>query len=76
MRDTDAWKGATMSRLPTTANVGQSLEKTLPEIENFSMAGHWLVPGGGLPNALKTARDAVQILCRRDGKRFRTSKPE
>jgi phytoene dehydrogenase-like protein len=72
-RYTGTWRGATMSWLPTTANFGKSLGKTLPGLSGFYMAGQWLVPGGGLPNALKTARDAVQMICRKDGKRFTTT---
>ena len=36
------------------------------------MAGQWLVPGGGLPTAAKTARDTIQIICKKDKKRFET----
>jgi phytoene dehydrogenase-like protein len=30
---------------------------------------------GGIPNALKTGRDVVQMICRKEGKAFRTSVP-
>lgn len=72
VRYTGTWKGATMSWLPTTANFAQSIEKTLPDLDNFYMAGQWLVPGGGVPNALKTGRDVVQIICKKDRKQFLT----
>ncbi len=73
MRYTGNWRGATMSWLPTSENFGKNIKKTLPGLDNFYMAGHWLVPGGGLPNAVKTARDVIQIICRKDRKRFKTS---
>jgi phytoene dehydrogenase-like protein len=76
IRYTNTWKGATMSWLPTTGNFGKSLPKTLPGLENFYLVGQWIVPGGGVPNALKTARDAVQIICRKDRQKFVTTKPE
>jgi phytoene desaturase len=39
--------------LPTVGNFAKSLDKMLPGLEDFYMAGQWLIPGGGLPNALK-----------------------
>lgn len=72
VRYTGTLKGATMSWLPTKANFMKSIAKTLPGLENFYMAGQWLFPGGGIPNALKSARDAVQIICKKDGKKFKT----
>ncbi len=76
VRYTGTWRGATMSWLPTTANFGKSLGKTLPGLEGFYMAGQWLVPGGGLPNALKGGRDVVQVICRKERKAFQTSRPK
>ena len=76
IRYTGTWKGATMSWLPTTANFSYSLDKTLPGLRNFYLCGQWLCPGGGIPNALKTARDAIQVICRADRKTFMTSTPD
>lgn len=70
VRYTGNWKGATMSWLPTTANFAKSIEKTLPGLSNFYMCGQWLVPGGGVPNALKTGRDVVQLICKKDNRSF------
>jgi phytoene dehydrogenase-like protein len=75
IRYTGNWQGATMSWLPTTANFAKSLDKTLPRLEGFYMAGQWLVPGGGIPNALKTGRDVMQIICKKDRKKFVVSQP-
>jgi phytoene dehydrogenase-like protein len=75
VRYTGTWRGATMGFLPTTSNFAKSLPKTLPGLDDFYLAGQWLVPGGGLPNALKTGRDVLQIICRRGGKKFHTSLP-
>ncbi len=76
VRYTGTWRGATMSWLPTTSNFAKSLEKTLPGLAGFYMAGQWLIPGGGLPNALKTGRDVVQMICRASRKDFRASVPK
>ena len=72
VRYTDNWKGATMGWVATISNFGKNLPKTLPGLENFYMAGQWISPGGGVPVALKTARDVIQIICKKDRKRFRT----
>ncbi len=76
VRYTGTWKGATMSWLPTTANFNKSIGKTLPGLAGFYMCGQWLVPGGGVPNALKTGRDVVQLICKDDKKRFVTMKAQ
>ena len=44
-----------------------------PGLENFYMAGQWVVPGGGVPPCFYSARHVIQILCKRDGKKFSTS---
>ena len=70
VRYTETWRGATMSWLPTAANFGKNIEKTIPGLADFYMAGQWLIPGGGVPNALKTSRDVLQIICKKDKKCF------
>lgn len=71
-RYTGTWQGATMSWLPTTKNFGKNIEKTLPGLKNFYMAGQWLTPGGGVPTALLTGRDAIQLICKKDKMKFQT----
>ena len=51
------------------------VEKTLPGLENFYMAGQWVEPGGGIPPAIYSGRQVVQILCHRDGRPFSASVP-
>jgi len=34
------------------------------------MIGQWVMPGGGLPSGLITARRAVRRICRQDGVAF------
>ncbi|NMC57312.1 MAG: NAD(P)/FAD-dependent oxidoreductase, partial [Eubacteriaceae bacterium] len=75
VRYTNIYRGATMGFLPTKENFNQNLEKTIPGLENFYLIGQWLTPGGGLPNALKSARDAVQIICKIDKIKFKTQTP-
>jgi phytoene desaturase len=49
-----------------------SVKRTLPGLDNFFMAGQWVVPGGGVLPTLMSGKHAAMLLCRRDGKAFRT----
>jgi phytoene dehydrogenase-like protein len=63
-------KGAYMGWLPTPETLMTTIPRTLPSLANFYMAGQWVLPGGGVPPSLYSGRHVVQLLCRRDGKRF------
>lgn len=56
--------------LMTKETVLTQVPKTLPGLSNFYMAGQWVEPGGGIPPALYSGRNAVQIICKQDGKPF------
>ena len=66
-------KGAYEGWLPTPKNIMTVIPRALPGLDNFYMAGQWVVPGGGVPPCLYSGRHVVQILCHRDGKPFSTS---
>lgn len=68
-------EGAFMGWIPTPQAMRTQMRKTLPGLENFYMAGQWVVPGGGVPPCLYSGRQVIQILCKRDGKKFSTSCP-
>ena len=68
-------QGAFMGWLPTPKALRTNLPKTLPSLSNFYMAGQWVAPGGGVPPCLYSGRHVIQMLCRRDGKRFSTTEP-
>jgi phytoene dehydrogenase-like protein len=38
------------------------------------MAGHWVEPGGGIPAAAMSGRNVVQIICKKERKKFITMK--
>ena len=38
------------------------------------MVGQWVQPGGGLPTGVMTAREVLQLICKRDGVAFQTTK--
>lgn len=73
VRYTGNWKGSFEGWLWTPKVGLGGLRKTLPGLENFYMAGHWVQPGGGLPAALKSGRDVAQIICKKDRRKFTTS---
>lgn len=66
IRYTGNWKGSMEGWLLTPAVGFQPLRNTLPGLRQFLMAGHWVMPGGGLPSGLMTARSAIQAVCKQD----------
>jgi phytoene dehydrogenase-like protein len=68
-------RGAYMGWLPTPQQIMARVDRTLPGLGDFYMAGQWVMPGGGVPACLYSGRHVVQMLCRKDGKRFSTSLP-
>jgi len=69
-RFTGNWQGSFQGWLPTPRILRRRLPRSLPGLQSFYLAGHWLDPGGGLPPAALSARYVAQIICARDGKVF------
>jgi phytoene dehydrogenase-like protein len=69
LNDKGAWEGWLM----TPDAMRTLVERTLPGLDRFFMAGQWVTPGGGVPPVLYTGQHAVQLLCRQDGKTFSTT---
>ena len=69
-RYTGNWRGSYEGWLPSGQSLGKQMPKTLPGLADFYMVGQWVSPGGGLPPAVSTGRHVVEILCKKDGKRF------
>jgi len=74
-RYTRNYRGAFEGWLLAPETMGTSVEKTLPGLSNFYMAGQWVEPGGGIPSALFSGRNLMNKLCRKDGKEFSASMP-
>ena len=74
-RYTCNYRGSYEGWLPTPEIIMTQIERTLPGLEDFYMAGQWVMPGGGVPPCILSGRHVVQILCRRDGKRFTSDVP-
>jgi phytoene dehydrogenase-like protein len=69
-RYTGNWQGSYEGWLPTPRLLGRRIAYTLPRLKNFYMAGHWVVPGGGLPSAALAGRYVAQLICAQFGKKF------
>jgi len=72
---TGNWKGSMEGWLLTPATGFRPLPSTLPGLRRFRMAGQWVMPGGGLPSGLMTARAAILAACREDGVPFASEYP-
>jgi phytoene dehydrogenase-like protein len=77
VRYTGSWKGTFMTWVQTPKNTQQirMIKKTVPDLENFWLSGMWVAAPGGVPGGLKSSRDVIQIICKKDNKRFRTEIP-
>ena len=72
-RHTGNWKGSVQGWFPDKNLLSSSpVGKDLPGLSNFHFCSHWLVPGGGLPIAVKSGRDLSQIICMKYKKTFST----
>lgn len=73
-RYTNLWKGAHQGWAPTPQAFGKLQKKTLPKVKNFYLSGQWLSPAGGIPAAIAISRQVAQIICKKAGKKFITTK--
>ena len=58
-----AWRGAFEGWMPTGSALFTHVHKTLPGLAGLYMAGQWVEPGGGVPVAVMSGRQVVQMLC-------------
>ena len=72
-RYTGNWMGSYEGWLPTPKTFMMDMPRDLPGLDAFLMAGQWVMPGGGLPSGVMTGRQAVQIMCHKDGQKFHTT---
>jgi phytoene dehydrogenase-like protein len=70
VRFTGVKDGAYEGFMPAKENMMKSLDMTLPKLQNFYMAGQWLFPGGGLPPSAQTGKWAVQMICKKEKRKF------
>jgi phytoene dehydrogenase-like protein len=74
-RYTGNWRGSYEGWQFNTSSFTSSMKKTLPGLDNFYMAGQWVNPGGGMPTAALSGRHTIQYICKKDKKKFVTTKP-
>jgi phytoene dehydrogenase-like protein len=65
-----SWRGSYEGWLPTPDTWRVRAAHQLPGLEGLYLAGQWLHPGGGVPIALLSGRQVVQLLCRREDRPF------
>lgn len=65
-----SYRGAYEGFLPTREAMAGRVGKTLPGLKGFHMAGQWVEPGGGVPPAVYSGRQAMQLICQEDGRVF------
>ncbi len=75
IRHTGNWKGSMEGWLLMPGAGYKPLRMTLPGLRQFMMVGQWVMPGGGLPSGLMTARSAIQKVCKQDGVPFMAQRP-
>jgi phytoene dehydrogenase-like protein len=75
VRYTGNWRGAYEGWMMTPKTFMMPMGKNLPGLDNFYMAGQWVFPGGGMPTVVMLSRHTVQIICKKDKKKFVTTIP-
>jgi len=79
-RYTANWQGAVMgfNRTPSSSSILNSrkgLGNTLPGLDGFYMVGQWSDMSGGVPTVAASGKKVIQVICKRDRKRFVTTLP-
>lgn len=69
-RSARSWRGSYEGWMPSADTFMHHVGKTLPGLAGLYLAGQWVEPGGGVPTALMSGRQLVQILCSEAGKPF------
>ena len=72
VRYTGNWRASFEGWMATPGYLMKGLPRRLPGLDDFYMVGQWVQPGGGLPTGVMTAREVLQLICKRDGVPFRT----
>lgn len=65
-----SWRGAYEGWIPDRDHLYTQLHKRLKGLSGLYMAGQWVEPGGGVPTAILSGRQAVKQLCREANEPF------
>src|SRR5690606_41253893 len=72
---TGNWKGSPDGWYITDDNWNENNPvRNLPGLEGLYMAGHWTAPFTGTVIAALSGRQITQLICKKEGKRFKTEK--
>jgi phytoene dehydrogenase-like protein len=74
-RYTGNWQGSPDGWYVTAQNMRQNPLRVLPGLANLRMVGQWTAPFTGTVIGALSGRQAIQLLCRQDQKRFVTTVP-
>jgi phytoene dehydrogenase-like protein len=72
-RYTGNWSSSTCSWLPSKQSMKmmfRGIRKTLPGLDNLTLAGQWVEPGGSVPICAFSGRNAVWMICQQDRQSF------
>ena len=72
-RYTGNWQGSYMGWANSTENAGKMMNRTLPGLGSLYMAGQWVYMGGGVPGAVMSGRNLIQIICKQNKRPFKTT---
>ncbi|MBN1760919.1 MAG: NAD(P)/FAD-dependent oxidoreductase [Chitinispirillaceae bacterium] len=73
-RYTGNWRGSPDGWYVTRENMMKSgMLRSLPGLNGLYMVGHWTAPFTGTVRAALSGRQVMQIICRRDRRRFKAS---
>jgi phytoene dehydrogenase-like protein len=74
VRYTGNWKGSPDGWYITTKNMREQIPlRTLPGLDGLYMSGQWTVPFAGTVYSAASARQIIQILCRKDHRKFKAA---
>jgi phytoene dehydrogenase-like protein len=73
VRYTGNWQASPDGWYITVDNMRSNPVRTLPGLEGFRMVGQWTAPFTGTVIAALSGRQVIQLMCRRDRRRFLTS---
>ncbi len=62
IRYTGNYKASFEGWYPNFQNIMIKIPKTLPGLNNFYMAGQWVEPGGGIPNAVLSGKSVIDLI--------------
>ena len=74
-RYTGNWKGSYMGWMYPVKKKIKFMKRILPGLKDFYMAGQWVFMGGGVPGAIMSGRHLIQIICKKDKKKFISTVP-